>query len=87
VLDRVRAYGTAWFPNFTGSDAFRDRIVEAARTVEVQVCGAPTDVATLERFRAAGVTRVVRWLPSGPRGHVEKALDQWEQAIADLVGA
>lgn len=63
------------------------RIVEAARTVEVQVCGAPTDVATLDRFRQAGVTRVVRWLPTGPRGHVERALDRWEQAVAELVGA
>jgi probable F420-dependent oxidoreductase len=87
VLDRVRAFGTAWFPNYSGSEAFRDRIVEAARDVEVQVIGAPTDAATLEGFRAAGVTRVVRWLPTGPRGPVEKALDRWEQAIADLIGA
>jgi alkanesulfonate monooxygenase SsuD/methylene tetrahydromethanopterin reductase-like flavin-dependent oxidoreductase (luciferase family) len=87
VLDRVRAYGTAWFPNYNGTEEMRERIVEAAASVEVQVCGAPTDAATLERFRAAGVTRVVRWLPSGPRGHVEKALDRWEQAIADLDGA
>jgi hypothetical protein len=87
VLDRVRAYGTAWFHNYNGTEAMAERIVEAAKSVEVQVCGAPADAATLERFRAAGVTRVVRWLPSGPRSQVEKALDRWEQAIAELVGA
>ncbi len=49
--------------------------------------GAPTDAATLDRFRRAGVTRVVRWLPTGPRGHVERAIDGWERAVADLIGA
>jgi len=48
---------------------------------------ATADAATLDVFRRAGVTRVVRWLPTGPRSHIEKALDRWEQAIAELIGA
>jgi len=29
---------------------------------------------------------VVRWLPAGPRGPVERGLDRWAQAIYDLNG-
>jgi hypothetical protein len=28
----------------------------------------------------------MHWLPSGPRGVVERALAQWEQAIAEFTG-
>lgn len=80
VLDRVEQYGTAWFPNFDGSEALLERILAARERVEVQVCGAPARPEILARFRDAGVRRVVRWLPSGSRGVVERALDRWETA-------
>jgi probable F420-dependent oxidoreductase len=86
VVDRVEQYGTAWFPNFDGSEEMAARIEAAARRVEVQVCGAPVRTETLARFRDAGVRRVVRWLPSGPRSRVERALDRWETAIGELTG-
>ena len=77
VLDRVLAFGDAWFPNYDGSEATLNRILEATKRVEVQVCGAPARPEILARFRDAGVRRVVRWLPSGPRGVIERALDRW----------
>jgi hypothetical protein len=52
--------------------------------VEVQVCGAPARPEILARFRDAGVRRVVRWLPSGSRGVVERALDRWETAAGEV---
>jgi alkanesulfonate monooxygenase SsuD/methylene tetrahydromethanopterin reductase-like flavin-dependent oxidoreductase (luciferase family) len=85
VLDRVEQYGTAWFPNYDGSEATLNRILDATKRVEVQVCGAPARPEILARFRDAGVRRVVRWLPSGPRGVIERALDRWEAATGELI--
>ena len=48
--------------------------------------GMPADARALERVRAAGVRRAIRWLPSGGRGVVERALEQWEAAIAEYTG-
>lgn len=84
VLDRVEAYGTAWFPDYDGTDEHLSRIVEATKRVEVQVCGAPARPEILARLRDAGVRRVLRWLPSGPRGPIERVLDRWETAIGEL---
>jgi hypothetical protein len=85
VLDRVLAFGDAWFPNF--SPDLYDRIAElrarADRPIEVQVMAVPPDPKVFERLREAGVRRVAQWLPSGPRSRIERALDGWESAIAD----
>ena len=35
----------------------------------------------------AGFRRALHWLPSAPRGPVERALDRYETAIAELYGA
>ena len=84
VLDRVLAFGDGWFPNY-GPEVV-DRVAElrarAGRPVEVQVISVPADPAVLERLQEAGVRRALHWLPSGPRGRVEKALADWEDAIA-----
>lgn len=88
VLDRVLAFGDAWFPNH-GSGIF-ERIEQlrarADRPVEVHVIGVPADPRELERVRDAGVRRALHWLPSGARGPVERALERWEAAIAELNG-
>src|SRR4051812_23635218 len=88
VLDRVLAFGDAWFPNYRGRAL--ERIEElrsrAERPIEVQVIGAPPDPAVLERLRQAGVRRAAHWLPTGGRGHVERALERWEAAIAEYNG-
>ena len=84
ILDRVLAFGDGWFPNH-GPDVL-DRVAElqarADRPVEVQVISVPADPAVLERLHRAGVRRALHWLPSGPQGRVEKALAEWEAAIA-----
>jgi hypothetical protein len=50
------------------------------------VMGVPADAKVLEAYEAAGFQRAVHWLPSAPRGPVERALDRFEQAIAELYG-
>ncbi|MET7426187.1 LLM class F420-dependent oxidoreductase [Dactylosporangium sp. NPDC005555] len=88
VLDRVLAFGDAWFPNY--GEGVIERIGElrarAERQIDVQVLSAPADPAVLQRLHEAGVQRASRWIPSGPRSIVERGLEQWERAIADFAG-
>jgi alkanesulfonate monooxygenase SsuD/methylene tetrahydromethanopterin reductase-like flavin-dependent oxidoreductase (luciferase family) len=89
VLDRVLSFGDAWLPNNTGEDLLaraRELWARADRPIEVIVMGAPAKAAVLDEFAKAGVRRVVRWIPSAPLGPVERALDRWEDAIAELNG-
>jgi probable F420-dependent oxidoreductase len=89
VLDRVLAFGDAWFPNYGPVDLL-DRIRElqarAERPIEVQVMGAPADPLALAELAEAGVRRVVHWVPSSARGPVERSLDRFESALAELHG-
>ncbi|GAA1898387.1 TIGR03619 family F420-dependent LLM class oxidoreductase [Asanoa iriomotensis] len=85
VLDRVLAFGDAWFPNY--HEGILDRIAElrarAERDIEVQVMTVPADPKVFAALRDAGVRRVARWLPSGPKSRVERAFDEWEAAISE----
>jgi probable F420-dependent oxidoreductase len=89
VLDRVLAFGDGWFPNYGRSDLF-DRVKElrarADRPIEVHVANAPTDPRALEQLEKAGVKRAVRWIPAANRGPVQRALDQFEAAVAEARG-
>jgi probable F420-dependent oxidoreductase len=88
VLDRVLGFGDVWMPNYREFDP--ERVAElrarADRPIEVQIMGAPADPKVLEGLAELGVTRVLTWLPSTPRGPIEAALEKWEAAIADLHG-
>jgi probable F420-dependent oxidoreductase len=89
VLDRVLRFGDAWLPNNTGEDLLaraRELWARAERPIEVMVMGAPVKPKVLDEFEQAGVRRVVRWLPSAGLGPVERALERWEDAIAELHG-
>ncbi len=89
VLDRVLSFGDAWLPNNTGEDLLaraRELWARADRPIEVIVMGAPAKAAVLEELANAGVRRVVRWIPSATLGPVERALERWEDAIAELHG-
>ena len=55
--------------------------------VDLMVMGVPADARTLEAYASAGFRRALHWLPSAPRGPVERALDRYETAIAELYGA
>jgi alkanesulfonate monooxygenase SsuD/methylene tetrahydromethanopterin reductase-like flavin-dependent oxidoreductase (luciferase family) len=89
VLDRVLAFGDAWFPNHSRGDIL-DRAKElrsrADRPVGLQVMGVPADPKVLEAYEKAGFTRAVHWLPSAPRGPVERAMDTFEAAVAEMHG-
>jgi probable F420-dependent oxidoreductase len=88
VLDRVLAFGDAWFP--APEPRLQERMRElrdrAERPIDVIVMGAGNDPAELASLRAVGVRRAVHWLPAGGRSVVERALEQWEAAIAALNG-
>jgi probable F420-dependent oxidoreductase len=89
VLDRVLRVGDAWFPNY-GFEDLLERIGElrarAERPIGVMVMGVPAKAAVLDELQRAGVQRVVRWIPSAGRGPVERALERWEDAVAELNG-
>ncbi len=89
VLDRVIAFGDAWFPNYGPADLL-DRIRQlqgrADRPIEVQVMGVPADPLALAELAEAGVRRVVHWVPSATRGPIERSLDRFEAAVSELHG-
>jgi probable F420-dependent oxidoreductase len=89
VHDRVLAFGDAWFPNYA-KDGILQRAAElvarADRPIDLMCMGIPADPAVLETYEQAGFRRVVFWLPSAGRGPVERALDRFEDAIAQLHG-
>jgi probable F420-dependent oxidoreductase len=91
VLDRVLGFGDAWFAQHRGDPLerigeLRARAAEAGRDVPVDVIGVPPDPAVLERYEAAGVRRVSLWAPSGNRSLIERALEPFERAVADVHG-
>src|SRR5215210_6508943 len=91
VIDRVLAFGDAWFSQHRTDplerlDELRSRAAEAGRDVAFDVIGVPADPAVLERYEAAGTRRVSFWAPSAGRGPIERALDEFERAIADVHG-
>ena len=89
VTDRVMDFGDAWFPNFSG-----ERIVErgielrerADRPIALMVMGVPAAATVLERFAEAGFDRAVHWVPAAARGPIERELERWEAAVAELHG-
>jgi probable F420-dependent oxidoreductase len=86
VIDRVLAFGDAWFPNHR--PGLLDRVAElrgrADRPIGVSVMAVPADPAVIEAYEKAGIDRVCHWLPSQQRGPVERELDRWESAVADV---
>lgn len=89
VLDRVLAFGDAWMPNAVDDDALLGQVAElrrrAGRDVPVTVNAAPLRAERLERYRAAGVSRVVFYVRQGDRGAVEQRLDS-VAAARDALG-
>jgi probable F420-dependent oxidoreductase len=92
VLDRVLSFGDAWFPNWAPEGVLeripelRSRAADAGRDIRVLMMGVPADAHELERCRQAGVARAVHWLPSANRGRVERALERFEDAFAEING-
>ena len=64
----------------------RERAQDAGREIPVIAFGVPADAAKLAELEEAGVQRAVHWLPSTTRGPMERALDGFEDALAELRG-
>ncbi|MBX6371870.1 MAG: LLM class F420-dependent oxidoreductase [Acidothermus sp.] len=88
VLDRVLAYGDGWFPNHNPQVIERSRELRARadRPISLQVMGIPADPRLLESYERAGFDRAVHWLPSGQRSTIEKAMEEFEAALAVYQG-
>jgi hypothetical protein len=91
VLERVLAFGDAWFPNYArgGGDIVgraNELRARADRPIDLMVMGVPPDPATLERLQLGGCRRAMHWIPSAGLAGVERALERWESAIAELTG-
>ncbi|ETK34005.1 LLM class F420-dependent oxidoreductase [Microbispora sp. ATCC PTA-5024] len=91
VFERVLAYGDAWLPNYgpgvldRTAELFR-LAEEEGRPVEVMLLSVPSDPRVLEECEKAGVSRVMAWLPSAGLGRIERAMDAFEEALADYRG-
>jgi probable F420-dependent oxidoreductase len=91
VLDRVLAFGDAWFPNYPGdpgalAEPVRELRERADRPIDLMVMGVPAEASVLEQIQQLGCRRVVHWLPSARLAPLERALERWESAIAELTG-
>jgi probable F420-dependent oxidoreductase len=90
VLDRVLAFGDGWLPNFGRSNDVIERAgqlrARADRPIDLVVMGVPSDPHVLAAVEAAGFRVALRWIPSGNRSVVERALDSYEAAAAEFRG-
>jgi probable F420-dependent oxidoreductase len=89
VLDRVLTFGDAWFPNHRAGQVVeraRELWSRADRPIDVMVMGVPNDPRVIEAYEDAGIRRLVHWLPSGHRSGIERELDAWEAAVAEVHG-
>ncbi|MBA3865211.1 MAG: LLM class F420-dependent oxidoreductase [Solirubrobacterales bacterium] len=91
VLDRVLDFGDAWFPNYMPEgqgiyDRAGELAARAERPIDLMVMSAPAKATVLERLHAAGCRRVVHWVPSAGPAEIERELELWEAAIAELNG-
>jgi probable F420-dependent oxidoreductase len=88
VLDRVLAFGDAWFPNWSPDVLGRAAELRsrAERPIDFMVFGPPAKPEALEELAAAGTRRVTWWLPSAGPSVIEERLEQLEQAIAEFHG-
>ncbi|HVV90385.1 MAG TPA: LLM class F420-dependent oxidoreductase [Solirubrobacterales bacterium] len=88
VIDRVLAFGDAWFPNWTPdiTDRAAELRARAERPIDFMAMGPPADPKVLERLAEADARLVSWWLPSAGYGVIEPALEKVERAIAEFTG-
>src|ERR671910_1178430 len=91
VIDRVLAFGDVWFAQhrqdpLARAEELRSRAAAPRPDIPIPLLGVPADATVLRRYAAAGVRRVSFWAPSAGRSVIERALEQFERAIADVHG-
>jgi probable F420-dependent oxidoreductase len=95
ALQRVIRYGDGWIPmTGRGEGELVDHVRELRRlasvagrdpdALEVTVCGAPQDRATLDGYIDAGVDRVLFVLPSKGRDEILSRLDRLAPVLGQL---
>jgi probable F420-dependent oxidoreductase len=96
-LKRALRLGDGWIPIAGRGDDLVDHLAklreyadevgrESIEGFEVTVYSAPPDRATLERYREAGVTRVLFFVDPVDRGHAMEMLDRRAELAAQLRG-
>jgi probable F420-dependent oxidoreductase len=88
VIDRVLAFGDAWFPNWTPDITARAAELRsrAERPIDFMAMGPPADPKVLEQLAAADTRLVSWWLPSAGLSVIEPELEKVERAIAEFHG-
>jgi probable F420-dependent oxidoreductase len=88
VIDRVLAFGDAWFPNWTPDilDRAAELRTRAERPIDFMAMGPPADPKEIEKLAAADTRLVSWWLPSGGYSVLEPELEKIERAIAEFTG-
>jgi alkanesulfonate monooxygenase SsuD/methylene tetrahydromethanopterin reductase-like flavin-dependent oxidoreductase (luciferase family) len=90
---RAIRYGDGWIPvRLFGDESgtlpeFQRMAREAGRdpaTLEVTLMGPPSDVDTLKRLAASGVSRVVAMLPSDGRDRTMSFIDRWTTIMREV---
>jgi probable F420-dependent oxidoreductase len=88
VIDRVLAFGDAWFPSW--APGILDRVAElrsrADRPIEFMVSRPPITPEALHELAEAGARRVSFHVPSAGRSLIEPKLEEIERAIAEFTG-
>ncbi len=88
VIDRVLAFGDAWFPNWTPDITERaaELHLRAERPIDFMAMGPPADPKVLEQLAEADTRLVSWWLPSAGLSVIEPQLEKIERAIAEFHG-
>jgi probable F420-dependent oxidoreductase len=88
VIDRVLAFGDAWFPNWTPDIVERSAELRARaeRPIDFMAMGPPADPKAIEELAKIDTRLVSWWLPSGGYSVIEPALERVEKAIAEFTG-
>jgi hypothetical protein len=88
VIDRVLAFGDAWFPNWTPDIVERAAELRerAERPIDFMAMGPPAKAEVIEELFEAGTRRISWWVPSAGRSVIEPRLERIEKAIAEFTG-
>ena len=88
VLDRVLDIGDGWIPNYSRNviERAKDLRARADRPIDLQIMGVPADPKVIEAFADAGFSRAVHWVSSAGSSVIERELDKFEAAAAEVFG-
>ncbi len=92
VEQRVLAYGDAWIPNYDESvlgraTELRARAADVGKRVMVYVMSREVpEPRRLETLEAAGIERYLVWLPSAGSDRIQRVMDRFEAALAEMRG-